>query len=443
MRFARGRNPGLDGRWHDLARYYRSHGENWRVRWDYAFFQMLVETNYLTFRKPGGAPGDVHPRQNNFAGLGATGGVPGDSFPNASTGVLAQIQHLVAYSGERLDSPTAPRTRLKMDEILAKSRALGRPVTFQDLAGRWAVDRAYGRTIESTAQAFRAVYCRGQPLVAVGGRPGPARMDDTWPSADRWVQPWVDRWSDGEDTAEAAPPVARATVRARGPRTAEKSAKRPRALLTRAADKQVASAAAGKADEAPPVRVIDKAAKETAVAAPRQTEAPSARPAAAIASDPASAQPAALPPKPSTAAPAPPTAPAVPAPPTRAASTPAPPAPSASSSGTATEKTQAPSVAGLPSIAPSAAASPAAPAPARPSGPCKIFRASYGGPKTVLIRSQKDGVTHFTLLEVIVGREQEQTKAYMDVHARGGTVLGDYPAEAEALKKSFELCPSG
>ena len=29
------------------------------VRWDYAFFQMLIETNYLTFRRPDGAPAGV------------------------------------------------------------------------------------------------------------------------------------------------------------------------------------------------------------------------------------------------------------------------------------------------------------------------------------------------------------------------------------------------
>ena len=31
----------------------------------------------------------------------------------------------------------------------------------------------------------------------------------------------------------------------------------------------------------------------------------------------------------------------------------------------------------------------------------------------------------------------------MDAHARGGKVVGEFPAEAEALKKSFELCPGG
>src|ERR1039458_4178422 len=41
------------------------------VRWDYAFFQMLIETNYLTFRRPNGVPAAVVPADNNFAGVGA------------------------------------------------------------------------------------------------------------------------------------------------------------------------------------------------------------------------------------------------------------------------------------------------------------------------------------------------------------------------------------
>ena len=66
--------------------------------------------------------------------------MPGDSFPDVSTGVLAQMQHLVAYSGERVDKPVAPRTREKQDDIIAQSPALRRPVRFcrpdQPLGGR-------------------------------------------------------------------------------------------------------------------------------------------------------------------------------------------------------------------------------------------------------------------------------------------------------------------
>jgi Mannosyl-glycoprotein endo-beta-N-acetylglucosaminidase len=161
MQYARRRNPNIDARFYDIAAHYKRHGEAWQVRWDYAFYQMLIETNFLSYRAPNGRMGDVDPRQNNFAGIGTTGGgVPGDRFPDVSTGVLAQIQHLVVYSGERAANPTAPRTRLKMDEILGKSMALGRAVTFQDLSGRWAVDKAYGRSLEWAAQGFNISFCR-------------------------------------------------------------------------------------------------------------------------------------------------------------------------------------------------------------------------------------------------------------------------------------------
>ncbi len=171
MAFLRARNTSLDPRYKDIAAWYKRHGEALQVRWDYAFFQMLIETNYLTFRRGNGKPGDVDPRQNNFAGLGTTGGgVPGDSFPDVATGVRGQIEHLVVYSGERLPAPVAPRTRLKQDHILSWTAPLSRKraVTFQDLAGKWAADRAYGRSIESIAERFRQAHCRGQIAEAPG-----------------------------------------------------------------------------------------------------------------------------------------------------------------------------------------------------------------------------------------------------------------------------------
>ena len=161
MQFMRSRNANLDPRFRDIASHYKKHGEAWRVRWDYAFYQMLIETNFLTYRAPNGRMGDVDPRQNNFAGIGTTGGgVPGDRFPDVSTGVLGQIQHLVVYSGERLAQPTAPRTQLKQDVILTQSLALNRPVTFADLSGRWAADKQYGKSIEWVAKGFRDAHCR-------------------------------------------------------------------------------------------------------------------------------------------------------------------------------------------------------------------------------------------------------------------------------------------
>ena len=165
MAFLKARNADLDPRYDDIAVWYKRYGEALLVRWDYAFFQMLIETNYLRYRRGDGKRGDVSPRQNNFAGIGATGGgVPGDSFPDVATGVRAQLEHLVVYSGERVQSPAASRTRLKQDDILSWTEPLSRkrPVTFQDLAGKWAADKAYGRSIELVAERFRQAHCMGQ-----------------------------------------------------------------------------------------------------------------------------------------------------------------------------------------------------------------------------------------------------------------------------------------
>jgi hypothetical protein len=211
MAFLATRNDNLDPRFRDIARLYRQHGEVWRVRWDYAFFQMAIETNFLTYRRPDGRWGDVDPKQNNFAGIGTTGGgVPGDSYPDVSTGVLAQIQHLVVYSGERIEEPVAPRTRLKQDHILLASEPVvaKRPMTFQDLSGRWAVDKAYGRSINWVAEQFATRFCGGrydQPAVVTARATPPAPVEA------RPQPATAPRGSQMPPVPTSAPVVARAT----------------------------------------------------------------------------------------------------------------------------------------------------------------------------------------------------------------------------------------
>ena len=162
MRFVLSQNDGLEPKFRTIATDYKKHGEALRIRWDFAFYQMVLETNYLKFRRGDGSPGDVKPRQNNFAGIGATGGgVPGDSFPDVTTGVLAQMQHLVAYSGELVDNPVAPRTREVQDGIVAESKRLGRAVRFGDLTRRWAADSQYAQSIIAVAERYRAAHCTG------------------------------------------------------------------------------------------------------------------------------------------------------------------------------------------------------------------------------------------------------------------------------------------
>jgi Mannosyl-glycoprotein endo-beta-N-acetylglucosaminidase len=167
MRHVLDRTRDLNPSFRNIARYYKLHGEALRIRWDYAFYQMLLETNFLSYKTGSGRRGDVDPKQNNFAGIGTTGdGVPGDSFSDVSSGVLAQMQHLIAYSGERVANPLAPRTREKQDDIIELSLALARPVRFSDLANRWAKDRNYAKSIEWVADRYRQANCTatGEPL---------------------------------------------------------------------------------------------------------------------------------------------------------------------------------------------------------------------------------------------------------------------------------------
>jgi Mannosyl-glycoprotein endo-beta-N-acetylglucosaminidase len=161
MQTLKERNPRLEEKFFTIAHLYKQHGEKLRIRWDYAFYQMIHETNALSYT------GDVKAKQNNFAGLGATGGgVRGESFADVPTGVLAHLQHLVAYSGEKVENPAAQRTREHQDGIVFKSQKLGRPVRFADLTNRWAMDSKYTRHLEATADRFYSAACKGADQMA-------------------------------------------------------------------------------------------------------------------------------------------------------------------------------------------------------------------------------------------------------------------------------------
>lgn len=132
------------------------------VRWDYAFFQMLIETNYLTFRRPDGAPAGVPASDNNFAGLGATvSGRPGEHFDDVQAGVLAHLQHVLMYSTTRIPEPIAKRTRQVQNDVQDMMRRLHRPVTFADLAREWTgTDKnTYGREMLHIAEKYTQQYC--------------------------------------------------------------------------------------------------------------------------------------------------------------------------------------------------------------------------------------------------------------------------------------------
>lgn len=317
MDFLRGRNKKLGEDLGEIAALYKAHGEKLGVRWDYAFYQMIVETNWLSYKTGAGKWGDVKPKQYNFAGLGATGhGAPGESFPDVSTGVAAHLGHIRLYSGNPLENPAAQRTKLVEDIILPWAQTFDRPVTFTDLTTKWSpTDKGYSDDIETVAKAYRSKFCTGnEPDEEVASVPA---NDDATAS--------VDTASHTSDESGA---------------TSEKDVLEKKKMGLGVNPDTTAEIAGTSAQTAP----------KTEVAALNL-------------------------PKPST------------------------------------------------------------------PGACKVFTASYGGTKTILIASKAEGLLRYTALSVHEGKETAQAAAFINVYAKGGETVGSFASEDEALAKAFELCP--
>jgi hypothetical protein len=133
-----------------MAKHYIKEAGIEGVNHDVAFCQMCLETNYLRFG------GDVHRRQNNFGGIGATGhGVPGASFKSVQIGIRAQIQHLKAYASNE------PLRRGLVDPRFGRVPRGSAPYV-EDLSGTWAVDPHYGAKIRSMLRSL-ARFSMGIP----------------------------------------------------------------------------------------------------------------------------------------------------------------------------------------------------------------------------------------------------------------------------------------
>lgn len=388
MAFLKTRNGKLDPRFRDIASFYKQHGEAWGVRWDYAFFQMALETNFLSYRRPNGRMGDVDPRQNNFAGIGTTGGgVPGDSFPDVSTGVLGQIQHLVVYSGEMIPKPVAPRTQLKQEHILSGSRALNRPVRFSDLAKRWAADPKYAGSIEWIAERFRADYCKGraeEAEVLPWLQEAPRSGADAGGSISRNVRhaktsatnaPVKPRRTAAEPKKAAAKPVAIAPAPAtvEATRTAARAQQHPVTPHAESDIKAGGETASRFALFNSPARLGDA----TAVGADRNAEAPTVVAGASVGGFLLSDKPAFRPPS------------------------------------------------GL-GVKP---------------GRCVVETARYGGETTVLLKSPQGADVHYVALSVLDGFEESMTKSFLASRPEGSEVMGTFASPDAALTKARTLCP--
>lgn len=127
-----------------LAQIFVEEGDAEGVTGDIAFVQSIVETGWFRFS------GQVSASSNNFAGIGATDTNPSPAiFPDARTGVRAQIQHLRAYADPTAVSCTVPPLRNacvdpRFNLVIPKGRA---PTWNLMGNGNWATSSTYATSI--------------------------------------------------------------------------------------------------------------------------------------------------------------------------------------------------------------------------------------------------------------------------------------------------------
>jgi Mannosyl-glycoprotein endo-beta-N-acetylglucosaminidase len=371
MDYLKSRNPEIDPRYGSVATEYMRVGEALGVRWDFAFYQMIIETGSLTYRN-GNRSGDVKPAQNNFAGLGATGGgETGESFKDIATGVRGHMEHLLLYAGQRVDNPVAERTR-KVQEwgvLTPWHGKFTRPITFTDLAAKWAPGSgAYARMLEAIADKFTEDFCskpdpRPELVAEARGLPKTGVLDTNRPT--------------GAELAQRALEDSKAQDQARSGLTTAKPAVPFRVLN---APETTATATT----ETPQIETAAKPREGDAKAkAPTITGAVASKPSA-----PADKAPMRV----------------------------------ASAAGSAAKQIAEPPAAGQ---------------------KCRVWTASYGGQKAMIIRSLIDKVVNYTVLDVNEGAETREAEAFIAAYAKDGKITGEFASQSQALDKAFELCPEG
>ncbi|MBI1649720.1 hypothetical protein C6Y62_07410 [Hyphomicrobium sulfonivorans] len=382
--YLKARNPKLDQRYEDLATHYMRHGEALGIRWDIAFFQMILETGALRYT------GDVRPSQNNFAGLGASGrGVRGESFSSVSSGVKAHLQHLMMYAGEHIDDPVADRTR-KVQEwgVLTKwQRSIKGPMTYSLVATKWAPSsRNYVRDIAAISDEFYSSYC-------TSADPYPERLQEAraGTSSNGGGQPAAS--VNEPKFAAAGAAGASAALKSKGQEIAQRNIEAERneggpikSLGASMLASQYSNAGdASDAESAPAITVLNS--DDTAAPAASATAKTNAKTAAIKPSEKSGEiQTAAL-------------------------------------GGVATQ---------LKPTAPKASAS-----------KCKVWTASYGGSRAVIIKAKGKDMVNYTVLDVTEANEKREIDAYIAAYAKGGEKVASFSNQSKALNKAFELCPEG
>lgn len=139
-----------------LAALFVEEGAVEGVRGDIAFAQSIIETGWFSFG------GRVPASANNFSGLGATDGTTSYAvFPDARTGVRAQIQHLRAYADPAVT--VANLHRPLVDPRFSLVSPKGKARTWNQMGnGNWATSTDYAPRI---IEHYRNMSARfGLPL---------------------------------------------------------------------------------------------------------------------------------------------------------------------------------------------------------------------------------------------------------------------------------------
>jgi hypothetical protein len=77
------------------------------------------------------------------------------------------------------------------------------------------------------------------------------------------------------------------------------------------------------------------------------------------------------------------------------------------------------------------------------SSQCRVWTASYGGNKAIIIKEMAEKTVNYTVLDVNEGTEKREADAYISAYAKGGEAVGEFQSQSQALEKAFELCPEG
>lgn len=389
--YLKSRNASLDARFDKIAVEYMRHGEELKLRWDYAFFQMLIETGNLSFMRDQNRAGLVKPAQNNFAGLGAVGkGESGETFSDMSTGVRAHLEHVLMYTGERVDNPVAERTRKVMEwgVLTSWQKTIKGPMTYAHLAQQWAKNKSYADMIGTVGERFYEQFCNKPDLQPELVREARAAQG-TKPKA-----------------------VAETPVLEEKPRPGVELARK--AIEDGKAEDNNKRSGLGAASLLRAIGDLTKTDGDTAVTDTRPNKDTAATPSISSLASPKPDAGAKLDSKPGKDI----TTPAI--------STLTSPKPD----------TGAKSSAVLPVSAGTALAKPIVPVLK-----CHVFTASYGGEKAILIKAQSEAGINYTVLDVNEGSEKREADAYIAAYAKGGTVTGEFANQSQALDQAFELCP--